>query len=75
MPHIIVKVWPGKSEAQKREFAEAVTKSAMEILANSEASISVAIQEVDSERWRQDVYLPDIVRQSDRLYKKPGYTM
>ena len=28
MPHVIVKIWPGKSEAQKQELAEAITRVA-----------------------------------------------
>ncbi|WP_373424615.1 4-oxalocrotonate tautomerase family protein [Mesorhizobium sp. SARCC-RB16n] len=27
MPHVIVKLWPGKSEQQKTELAEAITKN------------------------------------------------
>ena len=75
MPHVVVKIWPGKTEAQKRDLAEAVTKNVMDILGNSEASVSVAIEEVESDRWRDEVYLPEIAGQADRLYKKPGYTM
>jgi len=33
MPHVIVKLWPGKSEQQKTRLAEAITKDVMEILA------------------------------------------
>src|SRR3989442_4653791 len=32
MPHVIVKLWPGKSENQKTRLAEAITKDVMEIL-------------------------------------------
>jgi hypothetical protein len=32
MPHIVVKLWPGKSEQQKTFLAEAITKNVMEIL-------------------------------------------
>jgi hypothetical protein len=32
MPHVIVKLWPGKSEQQKKNLAEAITKDVMEIL-------------------------------------------
>lgn len=28
MPHVIVKLWPGKSEQQKTRLAEAITKDA-----------------------------------------------
>jgi 4-oxalocrotonate tautomerase len=32
MPHVFVKLWPGKSEQQKCRLAEAITKDVMEIL-------------------------------------------
>lgn len=75
MPHVIVKVWPGKTEAQKQDLADAITRNVMDILGNSEASVSVAIEEVEQARWRDDVYAPEIVPNMDSLYKKPGYEM
>jgi tautomerase-like protein len=32
MPHVMVKLWPGKSEQQKTRLAEAITKNVMDIL-------------------------------------------
>ena len=32
MPHVIVKLWPGKSEHQKRRLADAITKDIATIL-------------------------------------------
>jgi len=40
-----------------------------------EESVSVAIEEVNSQDWAEDVYKPDIQDKWDKLYKKPGYTM
>lgn len=75
MPHVIVKLWPGKSEEQKRRLAERISADVMEVLGYGEESVSVAMEEVDSAEWADKVYRPDIVGASDRLYKKPGYTM
>jgi 4-oxalocrotonate tautomerase len=75
LPHVIVKLWPGKTEAQKQELAKAITKDVMQTLGYGEASVSVSLEEIDAARWREEVYLPDIVEQPDRLYKKPGYTI
>ncbi|WP_346897579.1 tautomerase family protein [uncultured Roseibium sp.] len=75
MPHVIVKLWPGKTEDQKTKLAEAITREVTQILGNGEASVSVSFEEVESSRWQEDVYLPDIAAQPDRLYKKPGYEM
>ena len=75
MPHIIVKLWPGKSEQQKARLAEAITKDVMEVLNYGEESVSVALEEVTPGDWKDKVYKPDIMQQPERLYKKPGYTM
>jgi len=75
MPHVIVKLWPGKSEQQKRQVADAISKDVMNILNYGEESVSVAIEEVSSKSWAEKVYKPDILDNSDKLYKKPGYTM
>ncbi len=75
MPHVIVKLWPGKSEKQKTHLAEEITKSVMEVLDYGEESVSVAVEEVSASDWGQKVYQPDIVDNSKKLYKKPGYTM
>ena len=32
MPHVIVKLWPGKTEEQKKQLAEEITKSVMRTL-------------------------------------------
>lgn len=73
MPHVIVKLWPGKSEQQKIRLAEAITKDVMDILHYGEESVSVAIEEVKPEDWVEKAYEPDIQRNWDKLYKKPGY--
>jgi 4-oxalocrotonate tautomerase len=75
MPHVIVKLWPGKSEQQKKQLAEAITTDVMEVLHYGAESVSVAIEEVKSQDWAEKVYKPDIVNNPRNLYKKPGYTM
>jgi 4-oxalocrotonate tautomerase len=75
MPHVIVKLWPGKSEEQKNRLAERITKDVMAVLNYGEESVSVAIEEVEPQDWAEKVYKPDIVNKSEKLYKKPGYTM
>ena len=75
MPHVIVKLWPGKSDQQKTRLAEKIAKNVMDVLNYGEESVSVAIEEVEPEDWAEQVYQPDIVNNSEKLYKKPGYTM
>ena len=73
MPHVIVKLWPGKSEAQKQRLANEISQAVMSSLGSREESISVAFEEVASEDWTEKVYKPDIKGKWDSVYKKPGY--
>lgn len=75
MPHVIVKLWPGKSEQQKKRLAEAFTKDVIEVLNYGEESVSVAMEEVNPRDWADKVYKPEIGNKAASLYKKPGYTM
>jgi 4-oxalocrotonate tautomerase len=75
MPHIIVKLYPGKSEEQKQELADEIVKDVMKVLQSPERAISVAFEEVTAEEWKEAVYQPDIEAKPETLYKKPGYTL
>jgi 4-oxalocrotonate tautomerase len=75
VPHVIVKLRPGKSEQQKRRLAEAITKEIATVLNDGDESVSVAMEEVTAAEWGEKVYRPDIVQKAATLYKKPGYTM
>jgi 4-oxalocrotonate tautomerase len=75
MPHVIVKLWPGKSEQQKVRLAEEIVKDVTKVLSYGEESVSVAIEEVEPQDWDEKVYQPDIVNNLERLYKRPGYAM
>ena len=73
MPHVIVKLWPGKSEEQKAHLAKAITKDIMAVLGYGEHSVSVAIEEVKAKEWVEKVYGPIIKNNWHKLYQKPGY--
>ena len=75
MPHIIVKLWSGTSEAQKHRLANELTKTAMSVTGYGEESFSVAIEDIEPEDWGDNVYLPDIVEQKEIIYKQPGYKL
>ncbi len=73
MPHVIVKLWPGKSEKQKTRLAERITADVMDVLKYGEESVSVSIEEVEPQEWMEKVYKPDILENPENVYKKPGY--
>ena len=73
MPHVVVKLYSGKSERQKQALAQAVTKAVMSALNYGEDSVSVGIEDVEPKDWTERVYRPDIIGKPDTIYKKPGY--
>jgi 4-oxalocrotonate tautomerase len=73
MPHVIVKLWPGKSEQQKTRLAEAITRDVMDILHYGEESVSVAMEEIKPSEWAEKAYRSEVKNNLDKLYKKPGY--
>jgi 4-oxalocrotonate tautomerase len=73
MPHVIVKLYPGRSEEQKKNLAEEIVKDVVAIAKCEEKSVSVAIEEIEKEDWAEKVYQSDILNNKDRLYKNPGY--
>jgi 4-oxalocrotonate tautomerase len=73
MPHIIVKLYPGRSEEQKARLADEIARIVVAIAKCAEKSVSVAIEEVASDDWAETVYKPDILDRAHLLYRKPGY--
>lgn len=75
MPHVIVKLWPGKWKQQEARLAEAIAREVMPTLYYGEESVSVAFEEVPAEEWAEKFYRPDIQAKWDTVYKQPGYRM
>lgn len=73
MPHVIVKLWPGKSDVQKRDLSAAIVRDVTEILNYGEDAVSVGFDEINPGEWSTHVYEPDIQAKWDGLVKKPGY--
>jgi 4-oxalocrotonate tautomerase len=73
MPHVVVKLYSGRSEEQKAKLAEQITKTVIDTLGYGEASVSVSIEDVEPMDWPEKVYKPDILDKPDQLYKTPGY--
>jgi 4-oxalocrotonate tautomerase len=73
MPHVIVKLCPGKSEQQKKRLAEEITRDVTSVLHYAEESVSVAMEEIKPDEWAEKVYRAELKNNLDKLYKKPGY--
>ncbi|HZC57343.1 MAG TPA: tautomerase family protein [Xanthobacteraceae bacterium] len=73
MPHVIVKLYAGRTDQQKTRLAEEITKTVMTTLKQAEESVSVGIEDIKPDDWVQTVYKPDILNKPETIYKKPGY--
>jgi 4-oxalocrotonate tautomerase len=75
MPHVIVKLWPGRTIKQKTDLSNKITEALKTSLDATDSSISIAIEEVPEEKWKESVYDTEITGKEELLYKKPGYTL
>jgi 4-oxalocrotonate tautomerase len=73
MPHVIIKMYAGRTEEQKKKLVKAITDSIVKIVDADKKYVSIAIEDVSPEDWAEKVYRPDILEKKDTLYKKPGY--
>jgi 4-oxalocrotonate tautomerase len=73
MPHVVVKLVPGKSEEQKTRLVYEIAKDVMDILDYGEEAVSVSLEEVKQQDWAEKVYKPDVLQKPENVYKKPGY--
>jgi len=73
MPHIVVKMFPGRTPAQKTSLAEALTRTMMANLGIDEGACSVAVEDVEKADWMDKVAKPDIAGKPATIFKKPGY--
>jgi 4-oxalocrotonate tautomerase len=72
MPHVIVKLWPGKTEEQKQALTDEVAKAVIATLNCRAEAVSVGIEEVASQDWAEKVSKPDIAAKRDTIYRMPG---
>ena len=73
MPHVNVKLFPGRTEELKRALAKEFVKSMSDVFGTEEWAVSVAFEEVDQEAWEREVVMPELRGKKQLLYKEPGY--
>ena len=73
MPHVIVKMYAGRTEQQKEKLAQEVTRAVMSALQCPESWISVGIEDVAPSDWLKQVHEPDVLGKPRTIYKQPDY--
>jgi len=75
MPHVIVKLYPGRSEEQKTKLSAEIVKDVVAIADCDPKSVSVAFEEISKEDWAEKVYKPDILDKKTASIKIQGITL
>ncbi|RKF23315.1 4-oxalocrotonate tautomerase [Altericroceibacterium spongiae] len=73
MPHVTVKMYAGRSNAEKQELSDRISEAVRDVLGYGPESISVGIEDVSPSDWMEKVYATDIRPKEDTLFKRPGY--
>lgn len=73
MPHVIVKLYPGRKSAALKKLADKIVKDVASIAGCEEKVVSVAVEEIDPSDWPEKVYRPDILENEQNLIVKPEY--
>ena len=73
MPHVIVKLYPGRPAETLKKLADKIVMDVAAIAGCEEKVVSVAVEEVDPSDWPEKVYKPDILEKADSLIVTPGY--
>jgi 4-oxalocrotonate tautomerase len=69
MPHVIVKLYPGRTIEQKNKLVEKITQAVTESLSIPEDVLSIGVEEIQKEDWDEAVKKPDIIAKQNTIFK------
>lgn len=72
MPHIVVKLWPGRNDETKVNLAQKIANTVAEELEVDIGDVSVAIEEINRNDWGEQVYKKEI-KDKPNIYVRPNY--
>lgn len=76
MPHVTIQYFPRNlTSDQQTALADDICKVLEQHLSATANSVSVALEEIPAEQWKERVYDPSIKPQLAQLAKKPGYEL
>ncbi|MBO7121663.1 MAG: tautomerase family protein [Treponema sp.] len=73
MPHITVQMYPGRSDELKKKLAEALVKTAAEVLQREPEHFSASVQDVPQDEWKERVYKDAVDPSNKEVFVRPGY--
>ena len=72
MPHITIKMFPGREDAIKQKLSARLAEVTAETLQVNASYVSVSIEDVPEKEWDEKVYVL-MMQAADLLYIKPEY--
>ncbi len=72
MPHVVVKLWPGRNDEIKGNLAKKVAEAVADELNVGLGDVSVAIEEIERSDWGEQIYKKEI-KDNPNIYFKPDY--
>ncbi|WP_312074258.1 tautomerase PptA [Atlantibacter sp.] len=76
MPHVDIKYFPRDLTPEQRQaFADDIAEVVIKHLASKPESVSVALQQVQPDNWKSQVWETEIAPNIETLARKPGYSM
>lgn len=76
MPHVDIKCFPRElNDEQKTALAADIAAAITRHLGSKDGAISVALNQVQQDAWKTQVWDTEIAPQMETLIKKPGYSM
>lgn len=76
MPHVDIKCFPRDlNDEQKTALAANIAEVIIRHFNSKDGSVSVALQQIQQEDWKAQVWDTEIGPKLDELIKKPGYSM
>ena len=70
MPHIVVKMYPGRDETIKENFCEKLIELTMDALKVPDKAVTVMIEEIPKELWETQVREPEINKNEENVFVK-----
>lgn len=76
MPHVDIKYFSRDLTPEQRQaFADDIAEVVIKHLASKPESVSVALQQVQPDNWKSQVWETEIAPNIETLARKPGYSM
>ena len=73
MPHVVVKLWPGRNDEVKLALVKQIAQDVADGLKVDIGDVSVAFEEVEKSDWGEMVYKKEIKDNIENIYFKPNY--